>query len=129
MSKNTSTNLDQKLSDGTIVVLPKDRKRGENIDVFIDKTIGEPGTDRREHFESDLKIEIFQELIRAARKKRNLSQEELGNLIGVKKAQISKLEKGYNNISIAALSKIFRALNATIKVTVEIDGKNLILRQ
>jgi transcriptional regulator with XRE-family HTH domain len=70
-------------------------------------------------------MEVFQELIRTARKKRNLSQDELGNLIGVKKAQISKLEKGYDNASIMTIAKIFAALNATVKITVEMDGQPL----
>jgi HTH-type transcriptional regulator/antitoxin HipB len=70
-------------------------------------------------------MEIFQELIKAARKKRNLSQDELGHLIGVKKAQISKLENGYDNASIATISKVFKALNATVKITVEMDGQQL----
>ena len=125
MNRNTSTSLEQMLSDGTIVTLPRNHKKGKNIDEFINKTVGEPGSPQRQRFESELRMEVFQDLIRTARKKRNLSQDELGNLIGVKKAQISKLEKGYNNASITTLAKIFDALNATVRITVEMDGQQL----
>ena len=125
MIKNESISLEQMLADGTIVTRPGNHKKGKNIDEFIDKTVGEPGSAERDQFESELRMEVFQELIRTARKKRNLSQDELGDLIGVKKAQISKLEKGYDNASITTIAKIFAALNATVKITVEMDGQQL----
>jgi HTH-type transcriptional regulator/antitoxin HipB len=125
MIKNESISLEQMLADGTIVTRPRNHKKGKNIDEFIDKTVGEPGSAERDQFESELRMEVFQELIRTARKKRNLSQDELGDLIGVKKAQISKLEKGYDNASITTIAKIFAALNATVKITVEMDGQQL----
>jgi HTH-type transcriptional regulator / antitoxin HipB len=78
MDKNVSASLEQMLSDGTIVTLPRNHKKGKNIDEFINKTVGEPGSEQRDQFESELRMEVFQELIKAARKKRNLSQHELG---------------------------------------------------
>ncbi|RYU87387.1 XRE family transcriptional regulator [Mucilaginibacter terrigena] len=113
------------ISDGTIVTLPRNRKKGIDVNEFIDNTVGKPGSNQRNQFESELKMEVFQELIKAARKKRNLSQEELGQLIGVKKSQISKLEKGYENTSIITISKVFNALKATVRISVEIDGQHL----
>lgn len=108
-----------------IVTLPHNHFLGESIDDFIDQTAGAPGSSKRIQFESDLKMEVFQQFIKAARKKRNLSQDELGQLIGVKKAQISKLEKGYDNASLSTIAKVFDALNATVKVSVEMDGQLL----
>ena len=70
-------------------------------------------------------MEILQDLIRETRKKRNLSQQELGEKVGVGKAQISKLEKGYSNTSIALITKVFSALNAKIKISVELDDQEL----
>ncbi|WP_238989374.1 helix-turn-helix domain-containing protein [Mucilaginibacter terrigena] len=125
MHKSTSTSLNEMISDGTIVTLPRNRKKGIDVNEFIDNTVGKPGSNQRNQFESELKMEVFQELIKAARKKRNLSQEELGQLIGVKKSQISKLEKGYENTSIITISKVFNALKATVRISVEIDGQHL----
>ena len=49
------------------------------------------------------------EAIKKARLKQNLTQEQLGERIGVKRAQISRLEKGYS-ITIPTMSRVFRAL-------------------
>ena len=48
------------------------------------------------------------EAIKKARLQQNLTQEELGQRIGVKRAQISRLEKGYS-ISIPTMSREFQA--------------------
>lgn len=52
------------------------------------------------------------EAIKKARIEQNLTQEELGERIGVKRAQISRLEKGYS-ISIPTMSRVFKALGVT----------------
>lgn len=125
MNNQNSSGESQAQADEVIVTLPRSRRKGKNINEFIDQTVGEPGSAKRTQFESELKMEVFQQLIKAARKKRNLSQDELGELIGVKKAQISKLEKGYDNASLSTIGKVFSALNATVKITVEMDGQTL----
>ena len=58
-----------------------------------DKYIGEPGTPERDEYEYELSMEVLGKMIKAARQQRHLTQEQLGELVGVKKAQISKLEK------------------------------------
>jgi len=60
------------------------------------------------------------EMIKNVRKERNLTQEELGQLVGVQKSQISKLEKGSKNVTIATVLKVFDALKAQIKFKVEL---------
>jgi HTH-type transcriptional regulator / antitoxin HipB len=57
-----------------------------------DKFIGKTGTPERDQYELELKMEVIGDMIRNVRKERNLTQSELGELIGVQKAQISKLE-------------------------------------
>jgi transcriptional regulator with XRE-family HTH domain len=59
------------------------------------------------------------EQIKQLRKERNLTQEQLGELVGVQRAQISKMENNTGNVTISTLMKIFGALNA--KVTFEIE--------
>ncbi|MFD2871946.1 helix-turn-helix domain-containing protein [Mucilaginibacter ximonensis] len=100
-----------------------ERRKGKNIEQFINKAAGESGTEKRERFESDLSMEVLQELIVAARKKKNLSQEELAALIGVKKARISQLEKGYGNATIATIAKVSKALDLPIRITVKLNGR------
>ena len=61
------------------------------FDQIKDEFIGEIGTEKRTHYEQELQLEMVDEMIRKVRLERNLTQEELGKLIGVQRAQISKL--------------------------------------
>lgn len=121
MEKLKSTDPNLALTDRTISNLSSNRKRGKSLDQYKDEQLGPKGNPSRDAFEMELRMDIIQDLIRETRKKRKLSQQELGDMVGVNKAQISKLEKGYNNTSISLLSKIFKALNAKIKLSVQLD--------
>ena len=92
-------------------------------DVVIGRNIGERGTSKREIFESELKIELLEEAIKRARKERNLSQEGLGKLVSVQKAQISKLENSVTNARFETILKVFDALGARINFNVELINK------
>ena len=85
-----------------------------------DQYIGEEGSSNRNLYEFELKLELIGEMIKAMRKERNLTQEALGKLVGVKKAQISKIEKGTNNITINTLVKVFSALNIKMNLQIEL---------
>ena len=99
-----------------------------NLDQVKDKFVGKIGTPKRDQYEFELKMELIGEMIKKVRKERNLTQEELGKLGGVQKAQISKLEKGSKNVTIATILKIFDALKAKIKFQVEILDKKLAIK-
>lgn len=90
-----------------------------------DKYIGKEGTPKREQYELELKIDVIGDLIKGVRKERNLTQTELGELIGVQKAQISKLENNTKNVSIGTLLKVFEALKAKIWLKIELLDKEL----
>ena len=90
------------------------------LDQAKDKYIGKKGMPRRDAYEFDLQIDLIGEMIKNVRKERNLTQEELGQLVGVQKSQISKLEKGSKNVTIATILKIFDALKAQIRFKVEL---------
>jgi DNA-binding XRE family transcriptional regulator len=62
------------------------------FDQIKDEFIGEIGTEKRTRYEQALQLEVLGERIRTIRLERNLTQEQLGKLIGVQRAQISKLE-------------------------------------
>jgi DNA-binding XRE family transcriptional regulator len=90
------------------------------IDEITDKYIGERGTPKREAFENELRLDLLGEAIRQARKERHLTQEELGQLVGVKKAQISKLENSLTDARFETIIKVFKALNAKVNFNVEL---------
>ena len=92
----------------------------DSLDTMIDKHIGKRGTQRRDAFENELKIELLGQAIKQARKERNLTQEQLGQLVGVQKAQISKLENSVTNARFETILKVFNALGAKINFNVEL---------
>jgi len=95
------------------------------FDEIKDEFIGKKGTPKRDRYEYELKLELLGGMIKTARKERNLTQEQLGKIVGVQKAQISKLEKSVNNVTIATILKVFNALKAKVKFKVELDKKDL----
>lgn len=95
------------------------------LDEVKDRFIGQPGTPERAQYEHELRIEVIGAMIKKARQERQLTQEELGRLIGVQKAQISKLENNTNSTTIGTLLRVFQALQAEIHFTVTLDNKFL----
>ena len=93
------------------------------LEELTDKYIGEKGTPKRDKFDADLKAELqayhIGEAIKQARLAKNLTQEELGQKVGVKKSQISRLEKG-KSITIASLMRLFTAME--IPLTLDMGG-------
>ena len=98
-----------------------------SLDTMIDKHIGKRGSKKREAFENELRIDLLGQSIRQARKEQNLTQEELGKLVGVQKAQISKIENSVKNARFETILKVFEALGARISFDVEINNKRLAL--
>ena len=91
-----------------------------SLEELTDKHIGKRGTPRREAFEYELRLDLLGKAIKEARKERNLTQEQLGKLVGVKKAQISKLENSLTDARFETIIKVFKALNAKINFNVEL---------
>lgn len=88
---------------------------------ITDEFIGKQGSPEREKFEFDLKLDILGEMIKKTRKEKNLTQEQLGHLIGVKKAQISKIENSTKDVRFSTIMKVFNALKAKVKFSIEFD--------
>ena len=96
-----------------------------SLDTMIDKHIGKLGTERREAFENELRIELLGQAIKQARQDRNLTQAQLGNLVGVQKSQISKIENSMKNARFETILKVFDALGAKVNFNVELNNKKL----
>ncbi|WP_342085589.1 helix-turn-helix domain-containing protein [Dyadobacter sp. OTU695] len=96
-----------------------------SLDTMIDKHIGKRGTERREAFENELRIDLLGHAIKQVRQERNLTQEQLGELVGVQKAQISKIENSVKNARLETILKVFDALGAKVNFNVELNPKKL----
>jgi HTH-type transcriptional regulator / antitoxin HipB len=90
-----------------------------------DEFIGEVGTEKRTQYEQELQLEILGEMIRKVRLERNLTQEELGKLVGVQRAQISKLENKTTNVTIETILKVFGALKAKVNFNLELLNQEI----
>ncbi len=95
------------------------------LEEMTDEMIGKKGTVERDDFDSELKSELIGYAIKQARKKRNLNQSQLGDLVGVQKAQISKIENSISDARLKTILKVFRALNAKINFQVELLDENI----
>lgn len=95
------------------------------LDTMIDKHIGKIGTERRDAFENELRIELLGQAIKQARQELNLTQEQLGQMVGVQKAQISKIENSVKNARLETILKVFNALGAKVNFNVELNNQKL----
>lgn len=95
------------------------------LDQVQDTLIGEKGTPERDIFEYELQMDLIGKAIKQSRKERNLTQEELGKLIGVQKAQISRLENNAANVTMDTLLRVFTALKAKVTFQVELPNSEI----
>ena len=90
-----------------------------------DKHIGKKGTKERDEYEYELRMDLLGQMIRTTRKEKNLTQEKLGELIGINKSQISKLENNANSATIETIIRVFKALKAEINFNVVLNNTRL----
>lgn len=90
-----------------------------SLEELKDQSLGKIGTAERDQYEYELKVELLSEQIKTLRIEQNLTQEQLGKLVGVQRAQISKLENNTSNVTIGTIMKVFNALKATVNFRIE----------
>jgi HTH-type transcriptional regulator/antitoxin HipB len=90
------------------------------LEEIKNRFIGERGTIKRDAYEDALRLDLIGESIRKTRMKRNLTQEQLGELVGVQKSQISKIENNFKDTRISTILKVFDALEARILIKIEV---------
>ena len=96
-------------------------KNYKTLGELEDQYFGKSGTPEREQYEFELSMVILGGKLNQIRKDQKLTQEQLGKLIGVQKAQISKLESGNNSATISTVLKVFHAMKAKVKFKIEIE--------
>ena len=87
-----------------------------SLEELTDKYIGKKGTPKRD-------------AVKKARLERNLTQEQLGEMVGVQRAQISKIENSATDARFDTILKVFKALKAKVNFTVELDKQKLLLTE
>ncbi|MFZ1789521.1 MAG: helix-turn-helix transcriptional regulator [Saprospiraceae bacterium] len=99
------------------------------LDQVQDELLGKVGSPQRDLFEYELQMDLIGKAIKLTRQERNLTQEDLGKLIGVQKAQISRLENNAGNVRMDTLLRVFTALKAKVKFQVELSNVNIFVGQ
>ena len=97
-----------------------------NFEEILEEDFGPEGTPERDEFERgvDESVQAYKlgEAIKHARISQNLTQEQLGEKIGVQKSQISRLERG-RSISLSSISRVFKAMGIPLTLDMGNMGK------
>lgn len=89
------------------------------LDEVKDELIGKKGSPERDSYEAELQSFLVGEAIKEARKKQNLTQEELAKRIGVQRTQVSRIESG-RNLTVSTIARVFNAMG--LKATLNVAG-------
>ena len=96
----------------------KEYKNIKTFDDLVELEHGKIGTETRNKYEEGAQMFIVSEMLKAARKEANMTQEQLAEKSGTKKSYISKIENGKGNIQLSTLIRIFeQGLNRRIGLT------------
>jgi DNA-binding XRE family transcriptional regulator len=100
-----------------------------SLEEVTDQYIGKRGTPKRELFEQELRLELLGDAIKKARKAKHLTQEQLGELVGVQKSQIAKIENSTTDARFSTVLRVFEALKAKVNFTVELEDQKLLVSE
>ena len=103
--------------------------RTYSLEEVTDLYIGKRGTPKRELFEQELRLELLGDAIKKARKAKHMTQEQLGELVGVQKSQIAKIENSTTDARFSTILKVFAALKVKVNFTVELENQKLMVRE
>lgn len=82
---------------------------------------GKPGTERRDELDRDFESFKIGLLLRKAREEKNLTQEELGELVDKKRTYISRVENNGSNLTLKTLYDIVeKGLGGKVKISIEL---------
>ena len=100
-----------------------------SLEEVTDQYIGKRGTPKRELFEQELRLELLGDAIKKARKAKHMTQEQLGDLVGVQKSQIAKIENSTTDARFSTVLRVFDALKAKVNFTVELEDEKLMVTE
>ena len=101
--------------------MKEDTLKTYSLEDLTDKHIGKRGTPARSQFNQALEMDILGDIVKRIRLDKKLTQEQLGELIGVKKAQISKIENNAKDLRLSTILRVFNALKAKVTLSIEFE--------
>lgn len=86
-----------------------------------DEVYGKKGTERRDELERDFESFKIGLLLKKAREEKNLTQQQLAEIIDKKRAYISRVENNGSNITLKTLYDIVeKGLGGKVKISIDI---------
>lgn len=96
-------------------------KNPKTINDHFNLKYGEAGSKSREAFEEKAQAFLIAELVKEARVKADLTQEELAIRLNVKRTYISKIERAVSDIRVSTLKKIIEdGLGGKLHISIEL---------
>lgn len=85
----------------------------------LDRQYGKTGTPKRDKFDADSLAFRIGEMLKIARQKTHMTQEELAERTGTKKSYISRIECGKSDIQISTFFKLIESgLGRTLNISI-----------
>ena len=99
----------------------KTNKDVKSFDAHLDENYGKVGTESRKQFEEEFETFRIGVLIQEARKRKNLTQQELAERVGTTKNYISRIENNASDIRLSTLIRIIReGLGGNLKLSLDL---------
>jgi HTH-type transcriptional regulator/antitoxin HipB len=90
------------------------------INELLDRDIGIKGTPEREKFDAKVQAGVIAAQLKELRKQKNLTQQQLADLVGMDKGGISKIEKGTRNLTLETINRIAHSLGAKVNLSLQV---------
>ena len=94
-----------------------------SMEEVLDEIVGPVGTAERTAFDRDVEADILAwrvgEAIRQARESQHLTQQQLGERVGIRRGQISRMERG-GGVTISSLIRVLKAIG--IPASIDMQG-------
>jgi DNA-binding XRE family transcriptional regulator len=86
-----------------------------------DRVYGKEGSERRDNLDREVESFRIGLLLKKARESRNMTQEELGQLVDKKRTYISRIENNGSNITLSTLFDIVeKGLGGKVNILIEV---------
>jgi len=96
------------------------KKNPRTINDYLDRKYGESGTESRSEFKQKAQAYMVAELVKDARKKAKLTQEELAQKVHLKRPHISRIERAETDVRISTLQKIAQGLGGHLSISFDV---------
>lgn len=96
------------------------KKSPKTINDHLNRKYGVHGTESRSDFTQKAQAFMVAELVKDARKKANLTQEELAHKVHLKRPHISRIERAETDVRISTLQKIAQGLGGHLSISFDV---------